>query len=62
MQILTFFIFRYCAVQKTEYDCFNLDQVSVLAVGTALVRVLRSLLDEVINVFSYQGTYVWDFL
>lgn len=60
MQILTFFIFRYSAVQKTEYECFNLDQVSVLIVGTA--RVLRSLLNEVINVFSYQETYVWDFL
>lgn len=52
MQILTFFIFRYSAVQKTEYEGFNLDQVSVLVVGTA--RVLRSLLNEVINVFSYQ--------
>lgn len=39
---------------------FDLDQVSVLAVETA--RILRSLLDEIINVFSNQGNLCEGFL
>lgn len=39
---------------------FDLDQVSVLAVGTA--RILRSLLDEIINVCSNQGNLCEGFL